>query len=45
MAKEASVDLNISSQKIKFWKKEKEWQRTFETIKTDSIFAKIVLEK
>jgi uncharacterized protein YjcR len=41
MAKEASVDLNISSQKIKFWKKEKEWQRTFETIKTDIFLLKL----
>jgi hypothetical protein len=47
MAKEASVDLNISSQKDKILEKAKGMttKELLETIKTDSIFAKIVLEK
>ena len=46
-AKEAAVDLNISSQKDKILKEAKDLtsKELLERIKTDSTFAKIVLEK
>lgn len=47
MAKEASVDLNIASQKEKVIEKAKSMssEELLQTIKNDSIFAKIILEK
>jgi hypothetical protein len=47
MAKEASVDLNIASQKEKVLEKAKSMssEELLQTIKNDSTFAKIILEK